>query len=353
MSDTIGEHLSGSRDHTVSDAAPPGWDSFVAEAPNGAYTQLSAWAEVKRANGWRAVYVLEETTRAIGTQLLVRRLGPLPWQVGYAPRGPVARDFDRGGVVAWTACVRTVAREQALTHVTVDPEVEEGDPLADWLREAGWRPGTPIQPNRSRVLDLAGGEAALWSGLRSKWRQYVQKARRAGVVVVEATERELGDFYRIYVETARRAGFVHRAARAYEDVYRAFAARNAARLLIARLPGGEPVATIMLLACGRRVIEPYGGMTDAGAESRANYLLKWEAIRSSAERGYALYDMWGLAHPGIEQFKAGFGGREIRYIGAWELVTNRPLHAAVGIARRARVAIARRSRGSSGIQEPA
>ncbi|MFN8620522.1 MAG: hypothetical protein U0869_07250 [Chloroflexota bacterium] len=29
----------------------------------------------------------------------------------------------------------------------------------------------------------------------------------------------------------------------------------------------------------------------------------------------------GLAHPGIEQFKAGFGGHEVRYIGAFDLVT--------------------------------
>ena len=29
--------------------------------------------------------------------------------------------------------------------------------------------------------------------------------------------------------------------------------------------------------------------------------------------------MWGLVHPGIRQFKAGFGGREIAYIGGWEL----------------------------------
>jgi hypothetical protein len=30
--------------------------------------------------------------------------------------------------------------------------------------------------------------------------------------------------------------------------------------------------------------------------------------------------MWGLSHEGIERFKSGFGGREIDYIGAWDLV---------------------------------
>ena len=52
---------------------------------------------------------------------------------------------------------------------------------------------------------------------------------------------------------------------------------------------------------------------------RANYLLKWEAIRSSRAEGATSYDMWGLVHPGIRQFKEGFGGREVRLIGAWDL----------------------------------
>ena len=60
-------------------------------------------------------------------------------------------------------------------------------------------------------------------------------------------------------------------------------------------------------------------MTAAGADSRANYLLKWEAIRTSREQGATSYDLWGLATGGIAHFKTGFGGREVRYIGAWDL----------------------------------
>jgi lipid II:glycine glycyltransferase (peptidoglycan interpeptide bridge formation enzyme) len=80
------------------------------------------------------------------------------------------------------------------------------------------------------------------------------------------------------------------------------------------------VATLFLIRAGPRVVEPYGGMTAAGGESRANYLLKWEAIRTSKEQGATSYDLWGLATGGIAHFKTGFGGREVRYIGAWDLV---------------------------------
>ena len=345
--------MTAARDPTHAEPAalrddPQAWDAFVEAAPTGAYTQLSAWAEAKRSNGWRAERIVAEGAGGpIGMQLLIRDLRPLPWRIGYAPRGPVG-SFDRDGVAALTSELRRVARANRLATVLVDPEVEEGDALIDHLAASGWKDSPGVQTPRSRLVDLARPEEELWADLRSKWRQYVNKARRVGVTVEDVGAAGLDDFYRIYVETAKRAGFIHRARSAYDEVYRAFDRAGRARLLTARLQDGTPAATLMLLTCGRRVIEPYGGMTEAGAESRANYLLKWEAIRSSRERDFAVYDMWGLSHSGIEQFKAGFGGREVTYAGGRALVTDRLGSAAVGVARRANVVLARRRHGLSG-----
>ncbi|HET7678494.1 MAG TPA: peptidoglycan bridge formation glycyltransferase FemA/FemB family protein [Candidatus Limnocylindrales bacterium] len=325
------------------------WDEFVARAPNGAYPQLSAWAEVKAATGWRAERVLVgDPSARVGAQLLLHDIGPTPWQLAYAPRGPIADRLDAQAAETFTGTMRELARGRRLSHVAVDPQVEAGDVFESHLRAAGWRPAAPIQPDRTRLLDLAAGEEALWGDLRKKWRQYVTKARRSGVVVVERGHEGLDDFYDIYVETARRAGFVHRARAAYAAVYEAYARRGAARLLFARLADGSPGAALLLLHCGPTVIEPYGGMTRAGAESRANYLLKWEAIRSSQAAGFERYDMWGLSHPGIEHFKAGFGGREVRWTGTWELVLDPLVRGAVGAAQRLRVLVARRRQGVRG-----
>jgi lipid II:glycine glycyltransferase (peptidoglycan interpeptide bridge formation enzyme) len=64
-------------------------------------------------------------------------------------------------------------------------------------------------------------------------------------------------------------------------------------------------------------------MTEAAADLRANYLLKWEAIRRSREAGAEEYDLWGLPTAGIAHFKEGFGGREVQYVGAWDLDLDR------------------------------
>lgn len=330
------------------------WDSFVESHEPGSYLQLSGWAAVKAVNGWTAQRLASDAT--IGAQILVRRPKPLPWGFAYAPRGPVATTWSADEIAAFTDLVRarlpTIAGR--VSHLRIDPEIEvDAGPDAEGAVRrafdgAGWRTATPVQPASTRVIDLRADEDALFGDLRKKWRQYVNKAGNSGVVVVEADGDRLSDFYRIYRDTADRAGFLIRTEQAYRDVWEAFRPGGRARLLFAQGPDGEPLATLFLVRCGTRVVEPYGGMTPAGAESRANYLLKWEAIRSSREEGATSYDLWGLATGGIAHFKTGFGGREVRYIGAYDLTLDTLGRAVYEGAVRARVAWARRRHGLSG-----
>lgn len=344
--------------HHASDSdAQRVWDAFVSSVEPGSYMQLSAWARVKAANGWSAWRPeVRGPDGRVGAQVLLRRPRPLPWTFAYAPRGPLADAWTAGTVDAFTRLVRAGPPPGLgrISHLRVEPEIERDGPLDPdgalrrALVAAGWRPAPPVQPEATRLIDLRVDEGALWAGLRKKWRQYVNRARVNGIKVREAGGDGLGDFYRIYRETARRAGFLIRTEAAYRDIWEAFGPPGMARLLLAVAPDGEPQAALFLLRCGTRVVEPYGGMTAAGAESRANYLLKWEAIRSSKEQGATTYDLWGLAHPGIAHFKTGFGGREVRYIGAWDLVMDPLGRMTYEAAQRARVWVARRRHGLAG-----
>jgi len=338
---------------------PEGWDRFVETGDPGSYLQLSGWAKVKAVNGWTAHRLATEQPASVGAQVLVRRPRPMPWGFAYAPRGPVAPEWTPALLGAFTRNARSALPDLAgrVSHLRIDPEIEADGPtdpdgaFRRALRATGWRPAPPIQPNATRIIDLRADEEALWDDLRKKWRQYVNKARKGGITVVDGDGDRLGEFYRIYRETADRAGFLIRAESAYRDVWDAFAPSGRARLLFAQTPDGEPQATLFLVRCGPRVVEPYGGMTAGGADSRANYLLKWEAIRTSREQGATSYDLWGLATGGIAHFKTGFGGREVRYIGAWDLVLSPAGRRAYDLAQRARVAWARRRfgiRGESG-----
>ena len=79
----------------------------------------------------------------------------------------------------------------------------------------------------------------------------MNKARTAGVTVVDADGDRLSEFYAIYRETADRAGFLIRTEQAYRDVWEAYRPHGLARLLFAQSDDGQPLATLFLSGAAR------------------------------------------------------------------------------------------------------
>jgi lipid II:glycine glycyltransferase (peptidoglycan interpeptide bridge formation enzyme) len=340
------------------------WNAFVESAPYHAFPQLWEWGEVRALGGWRPIRLAIGASRdapLAGAQLLLRRIPVLGWHLAYVPRGPIGRLDDPAVRDALVAALRALGQTERIATVRADPEARPETSYGAALVEAPWRAAPKVQPPTTRLIDLTVGEDALRAGLRRKHRQYVNKAERAGVSIERFNGSApagvigpaLADFNRIYSFTADRAGFVARQPFYYQRVWSLFGPTGRARLSFA-LKDGARIATLFHFTCGERVVESYGGMTDAGADSRANYLLKWDAIANAAREGFKIYDMWGLATGGIRQFKEGFGGDEIAYVGARDLALREPIHLALrvaipayGLAQRARLRLAGRSTPAS------
>jgi lipid II:glycine glycyltransferase (peptidoglycan interpeptide bridge formation enzyme) len=318
------------------------WDAFVESAEHRAFPQLWAWGDLRRDAGWRplrlAVGENPDLPRA-GVQLLLRRVPLTGWSLAYAPRGPIGA-LDQPAVRdALVAGLRALGDEERIGRVRADPEVTPGDPYGTALLATPWREAPKVQPPTTRLIDLTRPEDELWSALARKHRQYVSKAGREGVTIEQldpgsdptATAAGLADFDRIYRLTGDRAGFAVRVPDYYQRVWAAFASDGRARLFFATVDG-DRVATLLHLVCGDRVAEVYGGMTERGAATRANYLLKWESIRALQAEGLRTYDLWGLATGGIRKFKEGYGGTEVTWVGARDLPLSRLGDTVLGLA---------------------
>jgi lipid II:glycine glycyltransferase (peptidoglycan interpeptide bridge formation enzyme) len=343
------------------------WNAFVASAPYRSFPQLWEWGELRQAFGWAPLRIAvgDDPRRppAAVAQVLLRRVPVLGWKLGYVPRGPVGHLDDSQVRDALFAALRSLARSDGVATLKIDPEATPHSPFGAALLRSPWRVAAKVQPPRTRIVDLGPSEDELRAAMKKKHRQYVAKAERGGVTVEvldgsadpAAAAAALDDFYRIYTHTAERAGFVARAPQYYQRVWELFAPSGHASLSFAAR-NGKRLATLFHFTVGDRAAEAFGGMTDEGAASRANYLLKWEAITGFRRLGYATYDMWGLATGGIAQFKEGFGGRQVDYVGARDLplkpaedVALRIVLPAYGVAQRARLRLAgRRLAGSDG-----
>jgi lipid II:glycine glycyltransferase (peptidoglycan interpeptide bridge formation enzyme) len=326
------------------------WNRFVAESAAPSFLQATPWAVVKRPNGWRSARVVADSVGGpVGAQVLVRHPRPLPKGFGYAARGPVAAGaLDAAALAAFTEAMRKAAGGLRVSHVRIDPELEDPDgSVAATLRDLGWRPAPDIQPRSTQVIDLSKTEEELLAELRKKTRQTLRKAEGETEVVAAGPER-LGEFHRTLAGTMDRVGLPFRSEGFFRQLWDAYAPAGQSMLLLAQTPEGVVTSGTFLVGWGDRLVALYGGTNAEGRKLNSKYLINWEALRRAKAAGYALYDLWGLPNEGITYFKQGWGGRQVDYVGAWDLVID-PLGARVfETAVQARATIGRLRRRLSG-----
>lgn len=314
------------------------WDDYVLEH-QGHPLQLWGWGEVKAAHNWHVERVVARNLdqQFVGAaQLLIR---PLPWPfraLVYVPRGPVAA-FEHREVVLEALANYAKSRHHAAV-LTIEPD------WADVPLVTGWRrsPHTILIP-RTLMLDLSKTEDELLADMSKKTRQYIRKSAGEGIEIRRLhTHAEVNACLKIYHQTAKRAGFALHDDQYYIDIFDKLGDHSP---IFAAFLDEQPLAFVWLAISRETAFELYGGMNDQGQQLRANYALKWHAIRTMKEWGVEVYDMNGLLNDGVSTFKQGFASHEDQLAGTYD----RPLSPLYGVwmkllplAKRALRLIARR-----------
>lgn len=312
---------------------------MVQATGRGHILQTRGWAEAKALTGWRAErYVLGDGGVA---QILLRPL-PLGLVFAYAPRGPLAMGPLADAIDALKGAL---ARHRCVA-LLCDPEVPDSADLARSVRAVGARLAPVyVQPRRTLLLNAQIPPDALLAAMRKKTRQYIRKAERAGVVTEDTDDLER--FHRVLRVVGERDRFAVHSVAYFERLRAGLGDRL--HVLMARI-GGEDVGALMLARMGERAWELYGGWSGTHGEDRPFYLLKWRAIQRMRSLGVERYDMWGLSDrpgdandplAGVTEFKLGFGGDVVTWLGALEVPVRPllfPLWQALGRRRLARAA---------------
>ena len=353
------------------------WDAVTVDAPGGHVLQSRAWAEHRRAGGWRPRFlVADDGGRALA---LIRTWPLLPGGSAYLPRGPVG-----GGAAPADLGARLVAFGGALAGegidvVGADPEVPDADAaFRAAIEGAGFHPIEEIQPSRHRVsLALAAGvdETAVFESIAKSTRQRIHGAERAGVVVVrhdtrataegpgdgfgapgEPADAALDRFYDLLLETGERRRFSFGPRTSFVAWWLAALGSGHLVYLEARADAatGEPLAGLVLYRHGGRLSTVHSGDHAASRTTHpgALHLLRWRAIELAIREGCTEMDLGGVdvagarGEPregdplyGLYQHKRSFGGRWLALTGAHERVYDARGYAAGRIASRlARVA---------------
>ncbi len=296
------------------------YDDYILEN-NGHPLQLWGWGEVKTAHGWSAyrLFLNNADQEVIGAvQLLIRKL---PWplkSIAYVPRGPVVDESNRE--VMLTELAAYVKRVHHSVVLTVEPD------SIDYVLPDGWKLATNhILPSRTIILDLNRNEPELLNDMAKKTRQYIRKSSAESIQIKPIQNKhELDKCLDIYHMTAERAGFSLHSDAYYYDVFDKLSDHS---LLLAAYHEGQPIAFLWVAISADTAFELYGGMNEFGQQLRANYALKWHAIRKCKEWGLTRYDFGGLLEGGVTTFKAGWADAETELIGTYD----RPLSVFYGL----------------------
>lgn len=308
------------------------WQEFLDKHhPHSHILQTEPWGQLKGSYGWTV-----RTVRAgqSGAQVLVRRL-PLGLKLAYVPKGPVGE---------WTPdlveSLDDLCRGEGAFALKVEPDELRSADLDREMSDLGFRESPhAVQPQRTIVVDITPEEDEILAAMKQKTRYNIRLSGRKEIQVRPWDD--VAGFTRMMDRTADRQDFGTHVPAYYEEAYRRFHSRGGCEILVAEYQG-EPLASLMVFARGRRAWYFYGASTPKERSRMPTYALQWAAIRWAKDRGCASYDLWGIPDAGEEtlekqftersdglwgvyRFKRGFGGEVQRFAGAWDRVYN-PLY---------------------------
>ncbi|KRE32488.1 hypothetical protein ASG82_23645 [Mycobacterium sp. Soil538] len=329
------------------------WDELVRNVPGSDVTQLSAWADVRRAAGFEPLYVFAgRGGELVGGALVLWRRLPLLGDVGYVPYGPaISGDADRDPVIeVLAAALRRLAR-QKIRMLFVQPPLG-GEDISHELRRHGFRVShANIAPEASFRLDLARDEDELWAALPTETRRRARKWPELGVRVRRGTEDDVAVLARLHAASAQHHGFEPIPLEYMAILFRRLAPAGHAELFVGEIDG-RPVFADLLTGCGGVLKGRLTGMDrdSAAGRLRVSAAVRWEAIRWAKANGYRWFDFGGVSHTAVsmlvdkqskssaltssEAFKASFGGTPLRYATPVEIISSPVVRVAYDLSQR-------------------
>jgi len=274
--------------------------------------QTWGWGEVQSRAGW----TVERVRLGAGAMASIQLRSAGPVREAYVPRGPVpATRKSIDALVDW-------ARGARVAKLRLEPEAPPA--FGEVLTERGFIKGKPTQPEHTRILELKPPEEMLASFKQGR-RYNIRTGLKRGAVVEEG--KDAGELSRQSAAVERRES-IRLPAQAYYELL--LEQLPWARTYVARHPEThEGLAAVLVARHGARAYHLFAGRTGAHPELMGNDLAWWAGMKAAAEAGCHDYELWGVPPPGagpehpwhgLGFFKAEYGGEEIAYAGAWELV---------------------------------
>ncbi len=252
------------------------------------------------------------------------------------PGGPIIDWENKGLVNAIFEEMRDSANENNCVFVRVRPQLIENEFSKKIFSKHGLRRAPMhLHAELTSQLDITKTEDELLANMRKATRYEIRKAIKLGIKIeTSQEEKNVKDFYDLQIFTAKRQKFVPFSYQFFLGQFKVFFASNNALLYTATYEK-KLLAQAFVVFYGSEAVYHYGASTQEGRHYPGAYLIQWEAIKEAKKRGIKRYNFWGVSSigdrdhrfSGLSLFKRGFGGEDVQYLHAQDLVINKPKYA--------------------------
>lgn len=319
---------------SVKDIAPEVLDEFVAkEHLELNFLQSASWGKVHEVDGFKVRYLgLFDGEQQIGSAMVV---------IKNAKRGRFM-EIPAGPVLDWDGKVqpikffidelKRIANEEKCVFVRIRPNIDDNEKHQKLFEKLGLKLAPfHLHADNTVMLDLTKSEDELMADMRRQTRYEVRRAAKLGIEVDYTTDKKaFNDFYDLQLKTAERQGFVpspRSLILAQHEVY-----GDKARIYTAKL-GDQILAQGLILMTEPEAIYHEAASTPEGRKLPGAYALTWQVMQDAKKLGIKRYNLFGIAPPnsphhrfaGVTTFKTGFGGEQIAYLPAHDIVV-KPMH---------------------------
>lgn len=299
------------------------WNEFILQN-GGSFLQSYEWGIFQEAAGRKIKRICGDNFFALLVQIEL----PFKRKYFYCPRGPVfaGSGISSFGLENFLKKIKEEEIPRAGVFLRIDPEFSSDQGGESVLAGAGFKKSfKEIQPKKTLVIDLGSPLEKILVEMHQKTRYNIRLSQKQNLEFgifnwgSKDFQNKFDDFWELMEKTTKRDGFISHPKDYYKKILEYF---PGAFLLIAKYQEKTVAANIMVF-WNERATYLHGAADYDSRNLMAPHFLHWEQIKAAKDRSCAEYDFWGIDErkwPTLTRFKKSFGGKEIEYVGAWDLI---------------------------------
>lgn len=241
--------------------------------------------------------------------------------------GPLIDWTNPNLVEATIGELRNIGKQHNCVFVRMRPQLLDEKAHQESMQQIGAKPSLMhVTADHTSIVDLTQNTDILLSNMRQQTRYEVRRAEKRGVKIEQIEPLEnIEIFHDMQVNTASRQNFYPPSLEFLRAICENFGRQ--ARMYRAS-KDGETLNLAIVISQGNEAAYFEAASTSQARREPGAYAIVWQAMQDAKNAGIKNFNLWGTAPPhldnhrysGVTTFKRGFGGRDVAYLPAHDIV---------------------------------